>query len=67
MLNATVLSIQVGEHEVHAQTSGDSDLLTGDPVWLTFRRYHVFDKESGVRLHTHPDSAAVTSVRPAGT
>jgi ABC-type sugar transport system ATPase subunit len=67
LLNATVLSIQVGEHEVHAQTSGDSDLLIGDPVWLTFRRYHVFDKESGVRLHTHPDATAVTSIRQAGT
>src|SRR5438093_11066032 len=63
LLNATVLSIQVGEHEVHAQTSGDSDLLTGDPVWLTFRRYHVFDKESGVRLHTHPDGTAITQSR----
>jgi multiple sugar transport system ATP-binding protein len=54
MMNATILSIRVGEHEVHAQTSGDDSLLTGDQVWLTFKRYHVFDNASGMRLRSYP-------------
>ena len=52
-MNATILSIHVGEHEVHAQTRGDENLRAGDRVWLTFKRYHVFDKESGVRRRSH--------------
>jgi multiple sugar transport system ATP-binding protein len=45
----TVLIVRVGEHEVHAQISGESSYRTDDRVWLTFRRYHVFDKASGTR------------------
>jgi multiple sugar transport system ATP-binding protein len=56
MINATILSIHVGEHEVHAQTTGNENLLTGDQVWLTFKRYHVFDKESGMRLRSYPET-----------
>jgi ABC-type sugar transport system ATPase subunit len=56
MMNATILSIHVGEHEVHAQASGDKRLLTGDQVWLTFKRYHVFDNESGMRLRSYPET-----------
>ena len=37
-------------HERNAQTSGGEPHATGDAVWLTFKRYHVFDKTSGVRL-----------------
>jgi len=56
MMNATILSIQVGGHEVHAQTSGDENLVPGDQVWLTFKRYHVFDKESDIRLRSYPET-----------
>ena len=52
MMNATILSLHVGEHEVYAQTSGDQHLRKGDEVWLTFKRYHVFDNESGMRLRS---------------
>jgi ABC-type sugar transport system ATPase subunit len=45
-----LLTIRVGKHEVHARTAGDEHLATGDPVWLTFKRYHVFDRESGARM-----------------
>jgi multiple sugar transport system ATP-binding protein len=55
MMNATILSIRVGEQEVQAQTSGNEDLRTGERVWLSFRQYHVFDRESGVRLRSHPE------------
>jgi multiple sugar transport system ATP-binding protein len=56
MINATILSMRVGEHEVHAQTSSDENLLTGDQMWLTLKRYHVFDKESGMRLRSYPET-----------
>jgi multiple sugar transport system ATP-binding protein len=55
--NTTLVTIRVGEHELHAQTSGAESAQTGAPVWLTFRRYHVFDKASGTRLRSHPERA----------
>jgi len=51
--NTTLFTIRVGEHEVHAITSGEDNHLTGDQVWLTFKRYHVFEKESGLRLRSY--------------
>jgi hypothetical protein len=51
--NTALLTIRIGEHEVHAQTAGNDGLRVGDPVWLTFKRYHVFDKASGIRLRSH--------------
>jgi multiple sugar transport system ATP-binding protein len=56
MMNATILSIQVGKYEVYAQISGDESPRRGDRVWLTFRQYHVFDQESGTRLRSYPDA-----------
>ena len=51
--NTTLFTIRVGEHEVYAQTEGDEGHRVGNPVWLTFKRYHVFDKASGLRLRSH--------------
>jgi multiple sugar transport system ATP-binding protein len=45
----TLFAVRVGEHEVHAQAPADERHRRGDEVWLTFTRYHVFDKESGLR------------------
>lgn len=56
MINATILSVRVGEHEVYAQAPGDTKVLAGDQVWLTFKQYHVFDGESGMRLRSHPET-----------
>jgi ABC-type sugar transport system ATPase subunit len=56
MINATVLSVRVGEHEVYAQTPGDANLVAGDQVWLGFKQYHVFDRESGMRLRSCPET-----------
>jgi len=53
-LNTTILGIRVGDREVHAQTPSHDGLRTGDRVWVAFKRYHVFDAESGVRLRSHP-------------
>ncbi len=54
MNNGTILAMQVGEHEVHAQTAAEENLRIGDRVWLAFRQYHLFDRESGERLRSHP-------------
>ncbi|HKC08322.1 MAG TPA: ABC transporter ATP-binding protein [Methylomirabilota bacterium] len=56
MMNATILSIRVGEHEIYAQTGGQETLRVGDRVSLTFKRYHVFDKDTGARLRSYPDT-----------
>jgi ABC-type sugar transport system ATPase subunit len=56
MINATILSVRVGEHEVYAQAPGDTKVLAGDQVWLTFKQYHVFDRESGIRLRSYPET-----------
>ena len=55
-LNTTLFTIRVGDHEVHARASGDDKRPTGDHVWLTFTRYHVFDKASGLRLSGYPEA-----------
>jgi multiple sugar transport system ATP-binding protein len=54
MQSGTLLSIGVGEQEVHAQVASGARLPGGGPVWLTFKRYHVFDRESGERLRSQP-------------
>ena len=55
MMNATILSVRTGEQEVHAYTPDDPSLATGAPLWLTLKRYHVFDQESGLRVRSHPE------------
>ena len=52
--DTTLLTIRVGEHEVHARTAGPEHHSTGSQVWLTFKQYHLFDKESGLRLSSSP-------------
>ena len=52
MLNAAILSIQVGEHEIYAQQSIDASVPAGARVWLTLKRYHVFDRATGKRGRT---------------
>jgi multiple sugar transport system ATP-binding protein len=46
----TLLTIRVGAHEVHARSPHHERLAIGDPAWLTFKRYHLFDRASGARL-----------------
>ena len=50
-----ILSIRAEDQVVHARLAGDEQYCTGDPVWITFERYHVFEKESGVRLRSYPE------------
>ena len=46
----TLMTLRIGEDEVHARTAGEHRLAPGDRVWVGFKRYHVFDKPSGARL-----------------
>jgi multiple sugar transport system ATP-binding protein len=55
--DTALISIRLGEEEVNAQTAGDDGQRVGAPVWLTFRRYHVFDKASGLRLKSYDATA----------
>ena len=55
--DSTLLTMRVGEHEVHALASGSAPHAAGDAVWLSFRRYHLFERESGRRLSSHPVAA----------
>ena len=57
MLNATVLSVRVEQQELFAHIPGDQSVLAGDRVWLTFRKCHLFDKQSGARLGSHAEPA----------
>ncbi|HJV55345.1 MAG TPA: ABC transporter ATP-binding protein [Methylomirabilota bacterium] len=58
MLSATILTVRVDEHEVYAQMPGEQSVMPGDRVWLTFRKYHLFDKQSGARLRSYPEPDA---------
>ncbi|HEV8616586.1 MAG TPA: TOBE domain-containing protein [Methylomirabilota bacterium] len=53
LMGTTLFTIRVGAHEVHAHVTGDDTRQAGESVWLTFKRYHVFDRESGVRLRSY--------------
>ena len=52
----TLLTVRAGKQEIHAQVAGHDTHGAGDRVWLTFRQYHLFDKKSGARLRSVPDS-----------
>jgi ABC-type sugar transport system ATPase subunit len=56
MLSATILTVRVDEHEIYAQTPGEQSVVPGDRVWLTFRKYHLFERQSGARLRSYPES-----------
>ena len=58
MLGATILTVRVDEHEVSAQLPGEPSVGPGDRVWLTFRKYHLFDRRSGARLRSYPEPDA---------
>ncbi len=49
-LETTLVTVRVGEHEVHARLTKGEAVLAGDRVRLTFTRHHLFDKASGARL-----------------
>ena len=54
MMDSAIQSVRVGEEEVHARVPAGETVAAGHPVWLAFRRYHVFDRTTGTRLGSHP-------------
>ena len=52
MNNASILTIRMGDRDVHAYAADDPRLGRSVTVGLGFTRWHVFDKESGERLRT---------------
>ena len=55
--NSTLVAVRVGEHEVHALLASATAPAIGEEVWLTFRRYHLFERETGRRLESHAPGA----------
>jgi len=55
MLNATILTVTVEDQELVAEIPSEENLRGGDQVCLTLKRYHVFDKATGMRLRTVPE------------
>lgn len=47
---ATILNVRVGEDEVVARIPGEEHLAINAEVWLCFKKYHLFDKNSGQRV-----------------
>jgi len=56
--SATLVTVRVGGHEVHARTAPTEAHRAGDQVWLTFKRYHLFEKASGLRLRSGENAVA---------
>jgi ABC-type sugar transport system ATPase subunit len=52
LVNAVLVSIRIGHDEVYAHAPLAESLRAGQDVWLTFKRYHVFDAATGARLRT---------------
>jgi ABC-type sugar transport system ATPase subunit len=50
--HTTLYTVRVGEQDVHASVTADEHHAPGDEVWLTFRRYHLFEKATGLRLRS---------------
>ena len=55
--HSTLVTIRVGEDKVHALLTRAAPPAVGDNVWLRFRRYHLFERDSGRRLASHESHA----------
>ena len=51
--NATILRIKIDKDEIYVRTALKENLLAGNEVWLHFKKYHIFDKESGQRVRSY--------------
>jgi multiple sugar transport system ATP-binding protein len=52
LAKSELVTVRVGDHDVQAPVPGEGTRRIGDRVWLTFTRFHVFDKASGQRRDT---------------
>jgi ABC-type sugar transport system ATPase subunit len=48
--DTALLTIRVGDSEVHAQSSDGEPRPVGSRVWLTVQQYHLFDRATGERV-----------------
>ena len=49
-LDMALVTLRVGEREIHARAAAAERFRPNEPVWLTFRKVHLFDKASGARV-----------------
>jgi len=54
--NATILRIKIDKDEIYVQTALKENLLANNEVWLHFKKYHIFDKESGQRVRSYSEN-----------
>lgn len=52
--NSTILEVKVGKNEVCTKLPLIENLSINHEVWLYFKKYHIFDENSGVRLRSYP-------------
>jgi multiple sugar transport system ATP-binding protein len=50
----TIFNVRVGESEVVVRVPGTLVLALGSQVWLSFKQYHLFAKDSGLRVKSLP-------------
>ncbi|MBN1700041.1 MAG: ABC transporter ATP-binding protein [Spirochaetales bacterium] len=53
---ATILCVSVGDHEIYVHSPLNTGIVENKTVTLYVNKYHVFDKESGRRIHSYPES-----------
>ena len=51
--DTTIVAARVGDQDVYARAAAEGAPAVGDAVWLAFRRYHLFDKATGMRVRPH--------------
>lgn len=54
--NATILRTRIDRNEVYVRIPLKKGPLVNRRVWLGFRKYHIFDKNSGQRLRSYRNS-----------
>lgn len=54
--NATILRIRIDTNEVYVRIPLKKGPSVNRRVWLSFRKYHIFDKNSGQRLRSYRNS-----------
>jgi len=51
--NTTILSVKTGECEVYARGPSNENLSIDNEIWLRLKSFHIFDRNSGLRVQSH--------------
>jgi len=51
----TVMHLVIGTNQVYMEIPVQTDLVVQDKLWVRFKRYHFFDKQTGLRVRTYPE------------